>query len=244
MSSRNSLNTRGILVTIHFFQFIQGLLYLFTPKRGRGEREEGAISSPFIGKEFRDIALLKFSLSKLLITGFLISTNSAGNKHLFIENRQQRILHLFNDLSPEVARDPLETKSLSILGPPPWNNNRRSGNVRSLESGNLLNEESSLLGRSLSTLGYPISARPSCIYSPERWDSWPKAPRVARLARERERENRNKSGGRRMDTRERNNPIRRACGSRSRVRKRSRIEDERVAGASVSRMRPALGRDP
>lgn len=38
-----------------------------------------------------------------------------------------------------------------------------------------------------------------------------------------------------MDTRERNNPIRRACGSRSRVRKRSRIEDERVAGASVSR---------
>lgn len=101
MSSRNSLNTRGILATIHFFQFIQGLLYLFTPKRDRGEREEEAISSPFIGKEFRDIALLKFSLSKLLITGFLISTNSAGNKHLFIENRQQRILHLFNDLSPE-----------------------------------------------------------------------------------------------------------------------------------------------
>lgn len=67
-----------------------------------------------------------------------------------------------------------------------------------------------------------------------------KAPRVARLAREREREHRNKS--RRMDTRERNNPIRRACGSRSRVRKRSRIEEERVAGASVSR--PALGRDP
>lgn len=60
MSSRNSLNTRGILATIHFFQFIQGLLYLFTPKRDRGEREEEAISNPFIGKEFRDIALLKF----------------------------------------------------------------------------------------------------------------------------------------------------------------------------------------
>lgn len=140
--------------------------------------------------------------------------------------------------------------------PPPWNNNRRSGNVRSLESGNLLNEDLRPFldgGCSRPLAGYPISARPSCIYAclfSREMRLVTKAPRVVRLARqrerEREREYRNKRR-RRRGIAKRNNPIRREVVALA-LEGSKKVPDwggKRVAGASVSRMRSLFwGEDP
>lgn len=125
-------------------------------------------------------------------------------------NRRRTILHLFNDLSPsrnEIL--PIHPREIIIGG---------QVTFRSLESGNLLNEDLRPFldgGCSRPLAGYPISARPSCIYAclfSREMRLVTKAPRVVRLARqrerEREREYRNKRR-RRRGIAKRNNPIRR-----------------------------------
>lgn len=249
MSSSSSSIIRLIILLSFDLSLI---LYLFALKRDRGEkrkREKKPFRIHLSAKNFETSPYLKLliKITLLIIISFLnFHEFLARNKqHLFIENNiVTGQLYTCSTIyrSYIVARDP----SRNEIPLDPTAHPREiiiAGQVTLGPSNPVIfltkNRRPFLDGASPRSDISNKRARPSCIYILPRDETRDQSASCREIG-EREREHRNKS--RRMDTRERNNPIRRACGSRSRVRKRSRIEEERVAGASVSR--PALGRDP